>query len=353
MTMNTMTDRTRNQTNGDSAHTAEQSMSERPNIRRSVSTNAPSQRRQLLSGPEYDMARFLGWFSIGLGTAELLIPGVLAKLAGAHSKHKTLVRLAGLRELGHGVAILGQSKPASGIWSRVAGDAMDLVLLRLAMLRPGAHRRRLTLTTLLIGGITAMDYMCARDLSGQPSLLSNKAVPVRRSIIVNRPPEELYRFWHNVQNLPRFMKHLQDVQVKADGQSHWVATAPAGNKVEWDAVITEDVPNERIAWRSLAGSDIENSGMVEFERAPKGDGTIVHVSIAYSPPGGILGVGVAKLFGEEPAQQVEGDLRRFKQVLETGEVVLSDATVNGTSLFAQRPARPVERTNGNGNGHIR
>jgi uncharacterized membrane protein len=130
------------------------------------------------------------------------------------------------------------------------------------------------------------------------------------------------------------------------GRSHWVAKGPAGTSVEWDAEITEDRPGERIAWRSVEGADVENSGAVSFEAAPGGRGTIVRVELEYNPPGGFLGAGLARLFGEEPGQQVDADLRRFKQVMETGEVVVSEGTVPGTGLMAQRPAQPVGSDNG-------
>jgi hypothetical protein len=112
--------------------------------------------------------------------------------------------------------------------------------------------------------------------------------------------------------------------------------------VEWDATIIADVPGEVITWRSLEGSDVDHAGAVRFEEAPGGRGTIVKVNFQYNPPAGVIGAAVAKLFGEEPEQQLNDDLRRFKQVLEVGEVVISDATLLGTGYFEQRPARPAE-----------
>lgn len=165
---------------------------------------------------------------------------------------------------------------------------------------------------------------------------------VKKTITVNGSPEELYSFWHNFENLPRFMRHLESVRVAGDGRSRWKAKAPAGMTVEWDARVTEDRPNELIAWRSLEGADVENSGVVRFTRATGGRGTVITVEIDYSPPGGKAGALVARLFGEEPEQQLQDDLRAFKQVIETGEVVLSEATVEGTHIF-QRPAQHPEQ----------
>jgi uncharacterized membrane protein len=124
------------------------------------------------------------------------------------------------------------------------------------------------------------------------------------------------------------MTHLQSVQLTGEKRSHWVAKAPAGTAVEWDAEVTHDQPHALIAWRSLAGADVANSGSVRFERAPGSRGTIVRVELYYNPPGGVLGAMVAKLFGEEPAQQLQDDLRRFKQIMEIGEVVQSDASIH-------------------------
>ena len=161
---------------------------------------------------------------------------------------------------------------------------------------------------------------------------------VRKSITVNRPADEVYGFWRNFENLPRFMKHLESVQMTGDRRSHWKANAPAGKTVEWDAETTEDRPNELIAWRSVEGADVPNAGVVRFVDAPGGRGTEIHVDLRYDPPAGKLGALFAKLFGEEPSQQVDGDLRRFKQVLEIGEVTQSDASI----ASGMHPAQPSE-----------
>ena len=160
-----------------------------------------------------------------------------------------------------------------------------------------------------------------------------------RSVTIRQPVEMVYAFWRNFENLPRFMNHLESVRVTGDRQSHWVAKAPAGQTVEWDAETVEDRRDELIAWRSLPGSSVPNSGQVRFEPAAGGRGTEVHVELRYDPPGGKLGALVAKLFGEEPAQQVAGDLRRLKQVLETGEVLHSDASIHR----GMHPAQPPEK----------
>lgn len=143
---------------------------------------------------------------------------------------------------------------------------------------------------------------------------------VRETIAITRPREEVYRFWRNFENLPQFMRHLDEVKVESERLSHWRARGPAGKGVAWDAEITRDEPNEMIAWRSLPGADVENSGEVQFEDAPGARGTIVRVQLTYKPPAGVLGAAVAKLFGEEPHGQIADDLRRLRSILETGEV---------------------------------
>lgn len=157
----------------------------------------------------------------------------------------------------------------------------------------------------------------------------NRGIKVEKSVLVNKAPEELYRFWHNFENLPRFMNHLESVQVRDDRRSHWVAKAPLGTTVEWDAEIINEKENELIAWRSLEGADVSNAGSVRFQPARGGRGTEVKVSLEYDPPAGVLGAAVAKLFGEEPNQQVEEDLRRFKQLMETGVIPTTEGQSSG------------------------
>jgi uncharacterized membrane protein len=136
------------------------------------------------------------------------------------------------------------------------------------------------------------------------------------------------------------MRHLQSVRVMDDGRSHWVGSGPAGTSVEWDAEIIEDRPNELIAWRSLEGADVENSGSVRFECAPGTRGTIVRVEIVYKPPGGVIGEWLAKITGNDPEQQSRKALRCLKQLMETGEVILSEGTVWDNGYLTQRPAQP-------------
>lgn len=163
-------------------------------------------------------------------------------------------------------------------------------------------------------------------------------IRVEEAVTVNKPRHEVYEFWRNLENLPRFMQHLQTVRVDG-GRSHWTAKGPAGRTVEWDAVIHNEVENERIAWRSLPGSDVDNAGSVLFTDAPAGRGTVVRVELQYNPPGGVLGAIVAKFWGEEPSQQVREDLRRFKRIMETGELITTEGQPSGQESCEQHASR--------------
>jgi uncharacterized membrane protein len=157
-------------------------------------------------------------------------------------------------------------------------------------------------------------------------------VHITQSFQIHKSAEELYSFWRNFENFPRFMEHLESVRNLDDRRSHWVAKAPKiyGGQVEWDAEITTDDPNRRIAWRALPGSDVQHSGEVRFEKAPGDRGTNVRIELQYHPPAGQIGRWLAKLFGEEPEIQVREDVRRFKRLMEIGEVPKIDGQPRGT-----------------------
>jgi len=158
------------------------------------------------------------------------------------------------------------------------------------------------------------------------SLDRGEGIRVEQTVRVARPAEELYRFWRNLENLPRFMDHLESVRVIDQLRSHWVARGPAGTRVEWDAEIHNEVPGQLLAWRSLPGSEVDHAGSVHFE-PEAGDVTLVRVILRYEPPAGKVGAAVARLFGEDADTQVADDLRRFKQVMEAGDP--SPATHDG------------------------
>lgn len=181
---------------------------------------------------------------------------------------------------------------------------------------------------LLYRGVTGHSYLYGAlsiDTTGRSkrplvSVPYNQGIRVEKAVTINRSPEELYRFWHNFENLPCFMHHLKAVTKLSDKQSHWVAKGPAGTSVEWDADIINDQENEWIAWRSLPNADVDHAGSVHFRRAPGGRGTEVKVEMEYRPPAGSVSAAVASIFGEEPSQQMEEDLHRLKQWMEAGEI---------------------------------
>jgi uncharacterized membrane protein len=163
----------------------------------------------------------------------------------------------------------------------------------------------------------------------QEAIGISKSIKVEKTVTINKPADELYRFWHDFENLPRFMKHLKSVTVQNDKRSHWIANAPLDSSVEWDADILEDRENEFISWASVEGADVENSGFIRFKKAPGDRGTEVKVVLEYSPPGGALAAAFAKLFGEEPEQQIGDDLRRFKMLMEAGEIATTEGQPKG------------------------
>jgi uncharacterized membrane protein len=299
-------------------------------------------------------ARGLGWFSIGLGLAQIGAPRSVARLIGIRDDDETRNTMfaIGLREITSGVGILSSSRPTGWVWSRVGGDLMDLALLRRSM-NDCNDKSRVVAATAAVAGVTVVDFITGQQLSkqgngaesrtnGAPETQQRQAgsggVHVVETITIKRPRHEVYGFWHNFENLPRFMAHLESVQVLDNNRSRWKAKAPAGATVEWEAETIEDRPNELIVWRSLEGSSVPNSGWVQFKDAPGNRGTEVRVELQYQPPGGKIGALFAKFFGEEPQQQVKGDLRRFKQVMETGEIVHSDASIHK----GMHPAQPLE-----------
>lgn len=219
----------------------------------------------------------------------------------------------------------GQLSDAERWASLVGGGALVLMGLRQRSLR-GA------LITLAGGGLAY------HGASGQKSMQervgdavgTNQSIKVEKSATIsNKSPEELYQIWRNFENLPKFMRHLKSVTVLDERRSHWVANAPAGAEVEWDAEIISDQENWLIAWASVEGADIDNSGFVRFQPAPAGRGTEVKVVLEYTPPAGAIGAALAKLFGEEPEQQIGDDLSRFKQLMEAGEIATTEGQPSG------------------------
>ena len=217
--------------------------------------------------------------------------------------------------------------------SGVAGAALLLLTVRSRRLRPFLFPVATGLIAKALKGQVGKsraDHSQSDDrISPVASVGRGQGIKVEESVTINRPVLEVYRFWRNFENLPRFMDHLESVTVIDDVRAHWVAKGPAGTKVEWDAIIHNEVEDELIAWRSLPGAEVNNAGSVHFTPTPDGAGTDVRVVLSYEPPAGMLGVAVAKLLGEEPSKQVADDLRRFKQVMDSGDVMAGARPIAG------------------------
>ena len=163
-------------------------------------------------------------------------------------------------------------------------------------------------------------------------------IRVDRSITIYRPRNEVFAFWRDLSNLPKFMSHVQSIAITGENRSHWVVTAPGHRTVEWDAVIHNEIENELIAWRTLPDAAVDHAGSVQFKDAPAGRGTEIRVELQYNPPGGMVGAVFAKLWGEEPTQQIEEDLLRLKQTLEAGEIPTVEGQPSGPPAIRRHTA---------------
>jgi uncharacterized membrane protein len=294
--------------------------------------------------PPEGLAKALGWASVGLGLPQLLAPSAVDRLAGVGDgrKQQTLTRLVGGRELLHAAALLVPRTRTQWLWTRVAGDAMDLTVLGRALLHHDrGGRARTVAATAAVAGIAVVDVYAAvtaaRTSSGGSPVITGTTT-------VRKDPADVYAYWRAMDHFPAFMAHVESVQMKTSTSSHWKVAGPLGRTVEWDAEIVEDLPGKRLSWKSVAGADVDNEGTVTFAPAPGDRGTEIHVSLCYAMPGGKLGEVIARFQGEDPRQQLDDDLRRFKQVMETGAIVRSDGAPGGKRSrreFPQRPAQPL------------
>jgi uncharacterized membrane protein len=272
-------------------------------------------------------------------------PRTTAKIIGLRPRQMTVtaIRAVGARELASGVGMFIQPEWGGWPWLRTAGDAMDLALLQTA-LRSSRVRddRRLTGAMAAVAAVSALDIAATapaeRRRTHDRGEVGHQA-RIIAAITINRSPESVYEFWRNFENFPRFMANVESVETIDTRRSRWRAIAPAGMHVDWYAEIVEDRPNELISWRSTDHADVSSAGAVSFRPAPGGRGTEARVEMSYDPPAGKVGRAVSKIFWKEPGQEIRGDLRRLKSVLEAGEVIRSDATLGGRAI-PQRAAQP-------------
>jgi len=280
----------------------------------------------------------LAWFSVGLGLAGLLAPRQLARLIGADDESEAAtwtLRAVGGRELVCGVGLLSGARPANWAWARLAGDVIDLALIGTALQNKKASNERLLVAGAGVLGAASWDAYSAWRLQRGARDVAAEGIVVQQATTIARPPQDVYAFFRDFQNLPRFLSHLASVRVD-NGHSHWVVKGPLGSTIEWDAEIVEDRPGELIIWRSGPNADVPTQGRVQFRRA--GEDTELEIELRYDPPAGEIGAALAKVFGVAPQQQMSSDLRRLKQVLETGEVLHSDSSIHR----GMHPAQPSE-----------
>jgi uncharacterized membrane protein len=294
------------------------------------------------------LAQGLGWFSIGLGTAQILAPRVMSRLVGVKDADNNtgLMRALGFREIAAGIGLLADPKPTGFAAARVAGDAMDLALMVKTLATPENDKGRALFATAFVVGAGILDVIATEELAQTtpkvtPSARPAEGLSVKRSVTVNRPIEEVYAFWQNFENLPQFMKHLDRVQNTGEGTSRWTAGSAQGTSVQWDVELMESQPNKLLSWRTVGVSDITGHGRVEFLPAPGGRGTEVRANISYQVPGGAVGKRLATIFRDISGVKIENQLNIFKQIMETGEEVRSDSSIHKGPHPAQPPSERV------------
>jgi uncharacterized membrane protein len=343
--------------------TRAEAMSGRSSQRRLEGSEAEAARWRKRSGAGggTTLAEGLGWFSIALGLAQVAAPRQVARLIGVREDQNTqnALRACGVREITSGVGILSSSRPTGWMWARVGGDVMDLALLAREARDPEVNRQRVTAAALAVAGVTVLDVMASQGLTGESERwpqaqlsertrphgepqLADGSIRIKKAVTIRRTPEELYRYWRKLENLPTIMGHLESVEARDAGTSHWKAKVPGPLSIEWDAEIIKDEPHTIIAWRSLPGADVQNAGSVRFKQAPAGRGTELVVDIYYRPPGGAAGRALARLFGTVPEVELLNDLRSFKQLMELGERIHSDASIH-RGMHPAQPSREAAR----------
>lgn len=279
--------------------------------------------------------RSLGLFSIGLGLAQLLAPKSLGRTIGVGDQ-STLMRLCGMREIATGVGLLSGQAPAAFSTSRVIGDVMDLALLTASLASPQSDPVRVAAAATAVAGVTAVDiYASRRDLRDSMSRAAQD-VPITVTLAINSPPEKIYGFWRELENLPRFMQNLESVRQTGDRTSEWIAKMPGGLRLQWQSEIVEDQPNQFISWRTSEGSEVNHCGSVRFDPGPGGRGTLVKLEMYYGLPGGRVAHQAAKLLSTAPETVIREDLRRLKQLIETGEVATTRGQPSGARSLVGR-----------------
>lgn len=279
------------------------------------------QRNNVQARRDERLARALGWFSISLGAAQILAPRGLARFIGVNPR-PALLRMLGAREITSGIGILtGGRKPAGAMWSRVAGDAMDLALLGAALTSPASKKGRVAAAAAAVAGVTALDVICSQNLSRSQNDAAETKIEIERSITVGKSASELYSLWREPNTLRQIMRHFAEITPLGANAAHWKINAlPLGRVIEWNTNNTEDRAGEFISWKSADQTQFSNEGSVSFRPATGNRGTVVTLRFRFAPPGGAAGMAAAKLFDFVPDKLVGQSLRSFKSLAETGEI---------------------------------
>jgi uncharacterized membrane protein len=289
--------------------------------------------RELDPGPERSdkLSRAIGWSSVGIGAVQLAAPVALAQVVGlAPDRRGSLAaRLMGLTNLAIGAGLLARPRGGSRMWARVAGDAVGAGLLALAASGRRSSDARMAAALAASGTALVLDTLAARRIARSHRV----SVPLVYAVTINKPPAEVYGFFRRFENLPRFMDYLDSVEQQGERRSHWKARLPLGRTLEWEAEITEDRPGELIAWETVGRSLFAHRGRVTFAAAPGEEATEVRVWMEVGLPGIAPSPTLANLLTRP---QIKGDLRRLKQVMECGEVLVSDAS----AVRGKHPAQP-------------
>lgn len=267
-------------------------------------------KRPANAGPE-QLVRGLGWFSVAIGIAQVVAPRTVARLCGVPVPPSLMV-LCGLREIACGVGLLTQDQPQPWVKARLAGDTLDLVALGCGVLVPGADRRRIAVAGTAAAGVSVLDAYCSYELARHGRRLPPRHETI--SIEIDRDAQSLYRYWRELSNLPQVMPHVSSVQEIDETHSHWVGAGPGDVRLEWDAEIIDDVPDQRVAWRAVEGSRTFHAGSVQFR--PLGERTTqVQVDLLYERPPATLLSAAGMLFGYD-SSAARADLRALKRRLE-------------------------------------
>lgn len=268
--------------------------------------------------------RGLGWLGLATGASKLVLGRSL------------FARAIGARDVAIATAMLIQPGRTLPLWARVAADAVDLGLLGLSLRSRSASRLRIAGAMAVVAARTAADVAAARRVGRAYRHVKD---PVLAAVTINKPPREVYEFFRRLDRLPTFMDYLESVEEIGPSRSRWTAKLPVGGTVSWTAFLTEDTPGEALAWESTDDSRIQTRGRVTFTRTPGRDMTEVRVELELGFTGVAPSTGLAAWFAKP---QLKGDLRRLKQVIETGEVLRSDATLHRMPHPAQPPEAPAE-----------